>query len=337
MRFTRLGFGNCRTVVVLGAGATRGASFVGGLEGKGPIPPLDTDFFCQLEMLRHESEVEPLMRFCRKEFGPREVVRMEAFFTQIEFANLLLRGLAVGAGHPIEAYAKAQEQFTEAICTLFNTFVQTPCQHHERLAEMLRSEDTVVSFNYDTVMDAALRDKAANRWAAAQGYVVDVDSGAADWQAPRTKGQPCREPIKLLKMHGSLNWCRDTPRSKHIALTRPPYQAKQVTIIPPMWNKPVTDDELFSAVWKQARIALEAARVLVVVGYSMPPTDLYSQVWLRLGANAKKAAALRAVVVADPDPAAARRVLSVLGGAVLPRTRVVRLKDIAELASFIGP
>jgi hypothetical protein len=79
-----------------------------------------------------------------------------------------------------------------------------PCMYHRKLFRQLRPGDTVISFNYDLIAEAALRKEV--RWDEAGGYgfsclnrIKELNSkGGFD------TARPC--DVALLKPHGSLNW-----------------------------------------------------------------------------------------------------------------------------------
>lgn len=80
-----------------------------------------------------------------------------------------------------------------------------PCSKHRKLAESLVAGDVVISYNYDMLMDNALRicGKLSD-----SGYLLPfqkVSSGRI-WERPDEKASE----ITLLKLHGSLNWMRCT-------------------------------------------------------------------------------------------------------------------------------
>ena len=83
MRFASLNQDE-RTVIVLGAGASRGASFVPDLPGV--KPPLDSDFFTQAQKLSHKNPpelVEDLIENTVQIFGNNFRLTMEGFLTQV--------------------------------------------------------------------------------------------------------------------------------------------------------------------------------------------------------------------------------------------------------------
>src|SRR5262249_62351874 len=71
---------------VLGAGATRGSSFVD--PAKNPcLPPLDQDFYAQLERIanpKHQKTVREVIQDTVDLFGVNFQVTMEAVFTTLE-------------------------------------------------------------------------------------------------------------------------------------------------------------------------------------------------------------------------------------------------------------
>ncbi|NLF40724.1 hypothetical protein GX586_14875, partial [bacterium] len=75
-------------VIVLGAGATRGASFVDKLRDEGGcLPPLDTDFFTQLQRIansKHQVFIDNAIKDAVTLFGPNFHVTLETMFTTVE-------------------------------------------------------------------------------------------------------------------------------------------------------------------------------------------------------------------------------------------------------------
>ena len=73
-------------VIILGAGATRGCSFVD--ESKDPsCPPLDGDFFTQLQRIsnsKHKKLIQEVMKDTVEIFGSNFNVTMETVFTTLE-------------------------------------------------------------------------------------------------------------------------------------------------------------------------------------------------------------------------------------------------------------
>jgi len=192
-------------VVVLGAGASRGASFV---TDSGVLPPLDADFFEQVQRMppRLLSTADrQLLQFIKEEFGMSGFPTLETFFTQVEAVDRF--------HHEFNIKGRVSTKFRKHLVTLRKLIPRVfgqalrgqTCTWHRRLAAALRTGDCVLSFNYDCLMDDALRSEAGKRWRAESGYAFPVD-GAETWSGAPGLGARYRNPIKLLKPHGSLNW-----------------------------------------------------------------------------------------------------------------------------------
>ena len=105
--------------------------------------------------------------------------------------------------------------------------------------------------------------------------------------------------IELLKLHGSLNF----PSSKDAVAVDDRIDLYNITkaqpdpyILPPIFNKFTRDSP--SEMWRVALMRLREASNVVIVGYSLPRTDIYMQYFLKaaLGQNRN----LRKVTVFDP-------------------------------------
>ncbi|MBM4341423.1 MAG: hypothetical protein FJ110_18000 [Deltaproteobacteria bacterium] len=176
--------------------------------------------------------------------------------------------------------------------------------------------DTIITFNYDVMLDYAIRFQTTS---------FDYCLGAP--QSP--------DCFKLLKLHGSTSWaiCRKCTTSPQIVKASPipegfsvsPFlddgqqiNFKMVTdvlkntpcsnckekdvlepiLIPPTWSKAIEKTPLVK-VWETAVNEIMNAFQIIVIGYSMPPTDTFFQYLLTLGlaSNAK----LNRVVVVNKD------------------------------------
>ena len=88
--------------------------------------------------------------------------------------------------------------------------------------------------------------------------------------------------IKLLKLHGSINW--KTTRDN------------ETFIVPPTWNK--SDPEV-RKLWDIAYQELMTAKRIVVIGYSFPETDIYVKSLLALALNENRI--LQGIYFVNPD------------------------------------
>lgn len=295
MKLPSLGSPERKTLVVLGAGATRGASFVA---GAALPPPVDRDFFRILQMSdtgRSEGGRQ-LLDHVREAYGPALDIGMETVFTNLDAAATFHREVKIDRGPVVQWPTRLIEAFRTVLPRLLGETLGSPCDYHVALAQQLRTIDTVISLNYDCLIDSALRDNAGSRFAADRcAYGVEAGTGAADWQGTAPGPTP-EGSITLLKLHGSLNWeAAATPLPLRTDLYQP--LAPRV-IQPPLTSKPVTA-EPFRSVWREARRAVRTARRLILIGYSMPVADGLVRSLLSTDLQS----VLEEVIIVEPDRA----------------------------------
>ena len=182
------------------------------------------------------------------------------------------------------------KEIRSCIQTYVYLSLDSNCHTKESLGkfiDQLNIGDTIVSFNYDLVLDRALFKKRI--WKPKDGY------GATFQRFPNISNDDNNESqILLLKLHGSLNWENGTEGSTVLswfddkrkpyfdgyAEVKPPpfdYQGKYTgRWILPSYIKPL-NSELFISLWKKAHDALTNAEQVVVIGYSLPDADSTSR------------------------------------------------------------
>jgi len=91
------------------------------------------------------------------------------------------------------------------------------------------------------------------------------------------------QEIELLKLHGSLSFPKQ--RLENGATSEPVSAQRDPDILPPIFNKLSTGN--VEGIWRTALNRLRTAKNVVVVGYSLPRTDIYMQYFLKaaLGPN----------------------------------------------------
>jgi hypothetical protein len=154
-----------------------------------------------------------------------------------------------------------------------------------------------VNYHYKNVPDAHYQ---------VNGIEYIVQSPPGEWKRKdgtkvatiKKTNQPADCMINILKLHGSLNFpipglkptLRADPSWNIEASLADPY------ILPPVFNKFSGDDA--SSMWITALTNLRAAKNVVIVGYSLPQTDIYMQYFLKaaLGPNQN----LNKLIVFDP-------------------------------------
>ncbi len=141
--------------------------------------------------------------------------------------------------------------------------------------------NAVISFNYDLVLDCALRELGVEPFYGLSGESEDGTHPS----------------VPVLKLHGSLNWaiCQKCSSvavvpaeatlgpakiiSKACPKCSSPYQP---LLVPPSWDK-TGYREVMQPVWKRAVEELNNASRICVIGYSMPETDAFFKYLLTLG------------------------------------------------------
>ncbi len=94
--------------------------------------------------------------------------------------------------------------------------------------------------------------------------------------------------IKLIKLHGSINWKATN--------------GGETFIVPPTWNK---SDPQIRNLWDYAYKELKSARRIVVIGYSFPETDIYVKSLIALALNENKI--LQNIYFINPDEDVAKK------------------------------
>ncbi len=90
--------------------------------------------------------------------------------------------------------------------------------------------------------------------------------------------------------------------------------AAEALIVPPTWNKSQYHD-VIENVWRRAAKEMSEAENIVVIGYSLPPTDQFFQYLFALGCVGRRL--LRRFIVCDPDHAVEQRFRDLLAPAAL--------------------
>jgi hypothetical protein len=180
-------------------------------------------------------------------------------------------------------------------CPLYEFFLGLLCGYFTEGGADRR--DTFISLNYDTVVEDAL-------WGLDLPFRY-ADSQQVEWQShpPDHFAQPEREPIPLLKLHGSVNLT--TRMSEDFGLRVWAYGSYtdllkggcKPILVAPTWQKSLGG--YLSAVWREAVSALRTATRIVILGYSVPLTDQHFR--YLLAAGLQENISLRKVLIVNND------------------------------------
>lgn len=194
---------------------------------------------------------------------------------------------------------------------------------------------TFITFNYDICLDFAL---------ARAGLEPDYCLSAAG-------GKPRESSVRLLKLHGSLNWfgsgngivpveLRDTVLKQDgrmapfggqtVRIQMGPYTKEEPyaalglseipSIVPPAWSKGEYHRTI-SNVWASAAQHLSQAENIIIVGYSLPETDTFFRYLFSLGTIGPTR--VRNFIVVNPETSGAteERFRSLVGRGIERRFR----------------
>jgi hypothetical protein len=194
----------------------------------------------------------------------------------------------VRRGRPREAGTRREiEDFLRLTFGILSA-IETGVSHqnlYSQLVSHLQPQDTLLTLNYDTLLDSALIEAG---WDPAKGYGLLGGARKIEWKRQKPALSPALAGVKLLKLHGSLNWyvrgsfeklsrVFEAKPSKVVISARP--RTNEIDglvrqIVPPIYGKFFAHDH-WRKLWSAAHEALVEAEALVVIGCSLVETDFH--------------------------------------------------------------
>jgi len=331
------------TVFILGAGASKGAGaplmnefFDTADELRKKLPAQDADF----ELVFHARDA--LQSVYSK--ATMDLLNFESVFAAFEMAKLLRR-LGSLSTNEIEALPGAMTRLIQRTLEATIAFpVENDGQHpriltprpYDQLGQLAvdlsrqpngMRRIAFITFNYDICLDFALFQR-----------TLPVDY---------CLGPMVGHGVKLMKLHGSLNWSRCGVCGQVIALEVRdflrdkflfPLDHPQIHIListglerlthcnahlssepfmaPPTWNKTQYHTQLES-VWRAAAQELSEAENIFICGYSLPDTDQFFRYLYALGTVGRSG--LKKFCVINPDEEVGRKFRGLCGPLALSR------------------
>ena len=197
---------------------------------------------------------------------------------------------------------------------------------YDLLIQCLKPSDTIVTFNWDLMLDnklgrnSILSDLYQGRSGVGTSplqyrtFINELSGfGRGTWGGLHVKPPYTQRSAVsgyYLKMHGSVDWgfCRNNgcrgwhvvfplidPLQKHFCSEC--HEPIETLIIPPVLNKTYRQYPMIRQVWNLAANEIRAATNLVIWGYSLPPTDFYST-WLL---SQTRGGEIATVTIIDPQ------------------------------------
>jgi hypothetical protein len=197
------------------------------------------------------------------------------------------------------------------------------CPLHLRLLESLTPRDSIISLNYDVIVDRVLwklEEKIREGPHSRAGRLGKVETLLGDLtyfgQSPPGIMSVTGEYGFYLKLHGSLNWvacqtegCGNSRRFHISSLgteVENPFHGQpcmlcgsvlETGIVPPVAAKRVEDKGRLATLWNIALRELSEANEIVIVGLSLAPSDFELRWLLRQAVQLRKDRPVRVVTV----------------------------------------
>jgi NAD-dependent SIR2 family protein deacetylase len=276
-----------------------------------------------------------------------DLLNVESLFAALEMAETIgtLRGLAEShsVSELIPAIKRTIVRTIELTANFPNRGAPVPYGQFCTWLKSRPAETSILTFNYDLCLDWAL----------------NLSGLQPDYRLPND-GPEDRGSVDVLKLHGSLNWafceqCGIVPKRLH-ALTqaelgrviRPAagsdvrlaitdaiaYQtcsrcsksfSGEPVIVPPTWNKGSFSSGSMKTVWARAAKHLAEAEYIVIIGYSVPPTDQFFHYLYALGTMSQ--IRVKKILVYNPDESIEDRYRRLLGPTVISRFKFISGRD----------
>lgn len=333
-------------VIIFGAGATRGA-----FQKQMTPPPIDKDFFDIAGQVAGHGTPRLAKQVIKDVFdlyGRVSGVGLEQYFRDIE-TRAEISSFAKSKNKPKD-WKKRQRNLEELVRrVLLHTtcdFTQQPAAGkksavHQAILSYCKTRDTLITFNYDTVIEESIPNKV--KWNPKNGYGTQASGITGNWATGWLVEHQCdsniQNQVHLLKLHGSLNWTlyktnkvRLKPRPYVVRSNRGNPVFDKCSILPPGWHKRISVNP-YCQLWQEARLKIESCSALAIIGYSLPETDLLARAFFaevsRL--RAKRKEFLSHLYIADPDESVKDRFVNLFAPALGPKGHIYRYKSISDL------
>ena len=219
----------------------------------------------------------------------------------------------------------------------YQSFASLIKKIHEPEKEM----PTVISFNYDIALDYALNFEG-----------VGIDYCLRETSCGNSNA------LKLIKLHGSINWAVSSENGKispimpsdyvnklqffpdhreiYLPVSRDlkifdPNSKEEPFIVPPTWNKTEYNKQL-GIIWKNAAQELSEAENIYVLGYSLPDSDMFFRYLFSLGTLSD--VIIKRMWVYNPDKNLEDRYRKLIGTGVLPRFKYFAIPFSEAISSL---
>jgi hypothetical protein len=332
-------------VVLFGAGASRG-----GLRNQPIPPPVDGEFFAVANRLTGHGTPKLAKRVLKSVwqlFGKVESIGLEEYYREIE-TRATIGFIAKSVGKPKD-WTTRVEDLEELIRRVYihtttrevkGTRVARVSSAHRKIVEALPAGAAVLTFNYDLLIEESF--KSGSKWNPRDGFGAHLVGSTFDWARRWLKRRNVlrgtKSEIVLLKLHGSSGW-GPYPNGVVKLKARPYYvrtgKTERVSVLPPGYNKRI-DRNPYRLFWREARLKLEHCKSLMIVGYSLPETDLLARALFAEVVRIRAGGAnyLNELVLVDPNPSVRAKFVKLLTPALGPLAKIVQYEKVESLPAI---
>ena len=310
------------TVFFTGAGASHGSEF---------SLPVMKGFFEE----EHLKNYPNLNNFIQKLYpkDPLEEVNMESFITHLEMS---LEGFGASWGRLGGIVFDVRKEFTNYLVSRLSGPVEDKvCNKHLRLFRNMDKSDTILSLNYDSVVENVLF-KLAIKAGIPHNETYLERSHDLLIELMRLGGNRPSDYFEhqhmgyFIQLHGSINWLycpkedchhhrfffpNEIDKPKLHCHAGDPCQicgsGLELVIVPPTMRKAFERFPKFGLLWHLAFRKLIDAEHIVMVGLSLPDSDYYLK-WLVKEAMLNRKNPPQLTIV-NPDAEAISRTKSLIG------------------------
>jgi len=325
-----------KTTVIVGAGASRGA--ISALKPGNIKPPLNRDYFKMLSRFvkvkggTNRNSFERLNSFINATFlVPQQSPTMEEVFNVLFMSKDIPeifreeRGRARRPGYRVEIGDYISLFIKLFIHIQSNHYKKRRVNHYEKLVSKLSGKDTLISLNYDTLLDVALCDYG---WSPRLGY--GFTAGKVVYDDIKKKTNTNLVDVKLIKPHGSLNWfakgsiseldkvlSRRSPSKIIMSYVPRTYDIRRERLvrffIPPLYTK-FFNNKFWRRLWHYCYVNLRSAECLIFLGCSLTATDYHFSAILSRIVKERKSKKFKKIIIVDKSDCTRGRIKSLFRG-----------------------
>jgi hypothetical protein len=280
-------------IFVLGAGASREYKSV-----KGISVPVDRDFWgsadCIIAEAIQKSDSGPQTENGRHLDYVKIADNLKTWYKISRLQDLNQFGLEKVFSYVEENHPRCLKDFNRLLEWVLFYIIRSIDQnnaptHYVFAKKMLQPGDSIITFNYDviidqTIMDVTQEENSKIQWHPSSGYGLSF-SGYINQLTPSRREtilplENVASDVLIFKLHGSLGWIvgKDdalvlylTSRNNKVCVAQKGHLSGSFFIVPPLRNKQFP--EWIEKLWRDAEERLARADQVFCIGYSFPKTD----------------------------------------------------------------